>query len=111
MTLMTIHTALPLLFIALTQVLGPLLHSLLPSHLHQSPDKNITGETIPACCPARAGGHAVRTARPWRGIIVFTHLAREGRLTVTIGRRELLAALGCAAAWPLAARPLDGTCR
>src|SRR5262249_6187386 len=31
-------------------------------------------------------------------------LAREGRMTVTIGRRELLAALGGAAtAWPLAA--------
>src|SRR5262245_3301900 len=34
-----------------------------------------------------------------------THLAREGRMTVTIGRRELLAALGGAAvAWPLAVR-------
>jgi hypothetical protein len=31
-------------------------------------------------------------------------LAREGRMTVTIGRRELLAALRGAAAWPLAAR-------
>src|SRR5262252_9557920 len=30
--------------------------------------------------------------------------AREGRMTVTLGRRELLAALGGAAAWPLAAR-------
>jgi hypothetical protein len=30
------HSALPLLFIALTPVLGPLLRSLLPGHLHQS---------------------------------------------------------------------------
>ena len=42
----------------------------------------------------------VRTARSWRGIVAFTHLAREGRMTVTIGRRELLAALGGGAvAW------------
>src|SRR5215470_13742058 len=46
----------------------------------------------------------VKTARSWRGIVTFTHLAREGRMTVTIARRELLAALGGAAvAWPLAA--------
>src|SRR6516225_1937378 len=46
----------------------------------------------------------VKTARSWRGIVPFTHLAREGRMTVTIGRRELLAALGGAAALaPLAA--------
>jgi hypothetical protein len=36
----------------------------------------------------------MKTARLWRGIVPFTHLAREGRMTVTIGRRELLAALG-----------------
>src|SRR5262249_24026116 len=47
----------------------------------------------------------VKTARWWRGILPFTHLAREGRMTVTIGRRELLAALGGAAvSWPLSAR-------
>ena len=47
----------------------------------------------------------VKTARSWRGIVTFTHLAREGRMTVTIGRRELLAALGgSAASWRLAAR-------
>src|SRR5262249_53927702 len=45
----------------------------------------------------------VRTARSGRGIVPFTHLAREGRMTVIIGRRELLAALGgAAAAWPFA---------
>jgi hypothetical protein len=33
----------------------------------------------------------VKTARWWRAIVSFTHLAREGRMTVTIGRRELLA--------------------
>src|SRR5262245_19047361 len=47
----------------------------------------------------------IKTARLWRGIVPFTHLAREGRMTVTIGRRKLLAALGrAAAAWPRAAR-------
>src|SRR5262249_29718905 len=34
-----------------------------------------------------------KTARPWRGTLPFKRLAREGRMTVTIGRRELLAAL------------------
>ena len=42
-----------------------------------------------------------RTLVAW--YLAFTHLAREGRMTVTIGRRELLVALGGAAAWPLAA--------
>ena len=53
-----------------------------------------------------------KTSRSWRGIVPFTHLAREGRMTVTIGRRELLAALGGgASAWPLAARAAAGLTR
>src|SRR5262249_26372165 len=57
----------------------------------------------------RAGCRAVRTARSWRGILPSTHLAREGRMAVTIGRRELLAALGVATvAWPLVARAQQG---
>jgi len=35
-----------------------------------------------------------KTARSWRGILVLTHLAREGRMTVTVGRRKLLVARG-----------------
>src|SRR5262245_34753165 len=55
--------------------------------------------------PPAPGAALLGTARPWRGIVPITHLAREGRMTVTIGRRELLAALGGAAAtWPLSAR-------
>jgi putative ABC transport system substrate-binding protein len=52
------------------------------------------------------GAALLGTARSWRGIVAVTHLAREGRMTVTIGRRELLAALGGAAVTtvPLAAR-------
>src|SRR6516162_9613782 len=57
-----------------------------------------------AHAPPAPSAALLGTARSWRGILSFTHLAREGRMTVTIGRRELLAALGGAAvAWPLAA--------
>ena len=50
-------------------------------------------------------GEHLLPMRSWRGILVFTHLAREGRMTVTIDGGELLAALGAAvAAWQLAAR-------
>ena len=46
-----------------------------------------------------------KTASLWRDILPSTHLAREGRMTVTIGRRQLLAVLGgAAAAWSLPAR-------
>src|SRR6516225_2615068 len=54
---------------------------------------------------ARAGCGAVRDSRLVAWYRSLTHLSREGRMTVTIGRRELMAAVGgAAAAWPLAAR-------
>src|SRR5262249_48732958 len=57
----------------------------------------------PTCAPPAPG--AALLGQHARGVVPFpTHLAREGRMTVTIVRRELLAALGGAAAWPLAAR-------
>src|SRR5262245_17510796 len=47
----------------------------------------------------------VKTACSWRGIVPLTRQPshREGHMPVNIGRRELIAALGSAAARPLAA--------
>src|SRR5262249_55645398 len=55
--------------------------------------------------PVRAG--TTQLGQRARGVVSLhlRTLAREGRMTVTIGRRELIAALGgAAAAWPFPAR-------
>jgi hypothetical protein len=63
----------------------------------------VNGGSIPLC------SLNVKTARWWRGIVGFKRLAREGRMTVTIGRRELLVALGGAAVpWLLTGRAQRG---
>src|SRR5262245_39877654 len=59
----------------------------------------VNQDAPPAPCAELSG-----TAGSWRASVPFTHLARAGRMTVSIGRRELLAAIGgAAAAWPLGA--------
>src|SRR5262249_42058954 len=61
-------------------------------------------QPVPGVRSALAGAVLLGTARSWRDILPFTDLAREGRMTVIIGRRKLLIVLGTAAAWPPAAR-------
>src|SRR5215468_565088 len=81
----------------------PWLKSRQPGDYRRAARAPLPGDRTPQV-PALLG-----TARPWRGTFPFTHLAREGRMTVTIGRRELLAALGGAVvACPLAARAAVG---
>src|SRR5262245_25053649 len=76
------------------------------SRSHTPPYSNAaSGGTKGSLIGEEPSCRAVGTASSCGGIVPSTHLAREGRMTVTFGRRELLAALGGSAAfWPLAAR-------
>src|SRR5262249_53117519 len=83
-------------------------------YLEIKPDSRGTPlQPVPGVRSASAGCRAVRdsTLVAWYRSL---YAPRTGRMTVTIGRRELLAALGGAAAWPLAAwaqpprSPYDG---
>src|SRR6516165_10738846 len=70
-----------------------------PTHRLTAPRQSEAGRSaVPWRAPRPRRVALLGTARSWRGIVPFTHLAREGRMTVTIGRRELLAALGARAA-------------
>src|SRR5262245_29394867 len=75
--------------------------------LESKPERALGGaplRPVPGCAPLAPGAALLgQRARDVVSLHLRT-LAREGRMTVTIGRRELLAALGAAAAWPLAAR-------
>src|SRR5262249_2504036 len=77
-----------------------------PTHRLTAPRQSEAGRSaVPWRAPRPRRVALLGTARSRRAIVPSTHLAREGRMTVTIGRRELLAALsGAAAAWPLAPR-------
>src|SRR5262249_26771183 len=85
---------------------------------HAAPSNRDSRPSSPAPCRLKAKGYLLpelysgatgRSGRFNEGLLLrrlhSTHLVREGGMTVTIGRRELLAALGGAVAtWPLAAR-------
>src|SRR6516162_10407412 len=72
--------------------------------LEIKPDRGPGGaplQPVPGVRSARAGCRAVRDSTLVAWYRSLTHLAREGRMSVTIGRRGLLIALGGAAvAWP-----------
>src|SRR5262249_21583780 len=76
-------------------------------HVSPTGDESLGRRSVEAGaqCAAPPAPGATRLGQRARGVVslYLRTLAREGRMTVTIGRRELLAALGGAVAgWPLA---------
>src|SRR5262245_15447266 len=82
------HTLSPLLFLAPTLMLGPLLRSLLPGHLHQS-SVSPAADGWPWVVPDDRRGGQLSLARLWQTCTKFTAPSSTGAaITTSEGQRR-----------------------